>query len=55
MWEYLMMWDEIKKLKRHEKDNWIRMLTPSRGVGIDFNGVIVCDVDLLEALKNSIH
>ena len=51
---YLKMWDHVKKLTEEERKNWIKMLTPVRGVGVDFFSVNVCDVDLIEALKNAV-
>lgn len=53
MSEYLQMWEGVKNLKSFEKEDWIKRLSPPTGEGVDFNGVFVNDVDLLEALKNS--
>lgn len=49
---YLRMWQAIKSLTRQERNDWIRLLSPARGVGVDFEGVECVDVDLLEALRN---
>lgn len=50
---YLKMWNEIHKLTAEQRTNWITLLRPARGVEVDFNGVLCCDVDLIEALRNA--
>ena len=49
---YVPMWEKIKELTLEETDNWINVVQPARGQGIDFRGVRVNDVDVLEALRN---
>jgi len=50
---YWDMWNTIKELKRVEDVNtWISHLEPAKGVEVNFYGVRVIDVDLLEALRN---
>ena len=50
---YLDMWDKIKPLTQEEVDVWIECTSPAIGILVDFLGVRVLDVDLLEALKAS--
>jgi len=52
MTTYLMMWQKIKALTEEELDAWIRTIAPSKGLDINFNGLHVIDVDLLEALRH---
>lgn len=54
MTPYMRMWTKIKELTVEERKQWIDDLYPVKGVGVDFFGVQVTDIDLSEALKNSI-
>ncbi len=51
MTNYLDMWVKIKELTPEQVDNWIDVVQPARGQEIDFRGVRVIDVDVLEALR----
>lgn len=53
MTTYLRMWDGVKKMSIAERDALLEELRPATGRGVKFNGVECCDVDLIEALKNS--
>ena len=52
---YLTMWDKIKELTKEEVENWINVVQPARGQVIDFRGVRVVDIDVLEALRNQLE
>lgn len=52
---YLTMWEKIKELTKEEVENWINVVKPARGQVIDFRGVRVVDVDVLEALRNQLE
>lgn len=52
MSKYFEMWTKIKELNLEETRNWINVVQPARGQEIDFRGVRVIDVDVLEALRN---
>ena len=52
MSKYLEMWAKIKELNLEETRNWINVVQPARGQEINFRGVRVLDVDVLEALRN---
>ena len=47
------MWDKIREMTPEQRDEWINILSPARGIDVDFKGVHVLDVDVLEALKNA--
>jgi hypothetical protein len=49
---YWRMWEQIKALSPAQVQEWIDHLRPSKGISVDFYGVDVCDVDLLEALMH---
>lgn len=49
---YLDMWQKIKELNEQETLDWINAVEPAKGISIDFRGVRVNDVDVLEALRN---
>lgn len=49
---YLDMWIKIKELTESQTDDWIRVVQPARGQSMDFRGVRVIDVDVLEALRH---
>lgn len=50
---YWNMWQEIRQLTPEGRERWIENISPAKGNEVDFRGVKVCDVDLLEALKNA--
>lgn len=50
---YWAMWQEIKQLTPEGRERWIENIGSPRGNEVDFRGVKCCDVDLVEALKNS--
>jgi hypothetical protein len=50
---YLDMWGKIKELTPEQREEWINVARPCRGQVINFKGVRVIDVDLVEALKNA--
>lgn len=50
---YLEMWRKINALSPAARDRWIKNIGNPRGQAIDFQGVLVLDVDLLEALKSA--
>lgn len=52
MSSYLDMWTKIKELNLKQINEWINSQTPARGIEVNFRGVRVSDVDLLEALRN---
>lgn len=49
---YLLMWEGVRALNAGEVDEMIERISPAQGLGYSFNGITVCDVDLLEALHN---
>jgi hypothetical protein len=50
---YLAMWEKIHELTPEGRKRWINVVKPATGMVIDFRGVHVLDVDLLDALKNA--
>lgn len=48
---YQAMWLKINELSLSETKDWINVLTPAKGIGVDFRGVRVTDIDVLEALR----
>ena len=48
---YQLMWNAIKKLNVVETDWWLLAIGPPTGRSIQFYGISVLDVDLVEALK----
>jgi hypothetical protein len=46
------MWTKIRELTEKETDVWINAVQPARGQAMDFRGVRVIDVDVLEALRS---
>jgi hypothetical protein len=48
---YLDMWIKIRELTEEQTEDWIRAVQPARGQSINFRGVRVVDVDVLEALR----
>jgi hypothetical protein len=48
---YQEMWDMVKSLSIDEMKRWKDDISPCKGTNIDFNGLRVVDVDLLEALN----
>ncbi len=50
---YLQMWDQIRELTPAGRERWLKNIGPPKGEAIDFRGVLVLDVDLVEALKNA--
>lgn len=49
---YLKMWAKIKELTESQTDDWIRAVQLARGQCMNFRGVRVIDVDVLEALRS---
>ena len=45
------MWQRVRELNYKETRQWIRHIEPAKGTSVNFNGVLVLDIDLLEALK----
>jgi len=48
---YLEMWARIKELTPLERAEWMEQLRPAKGTEVDFKGVMIIDIDLLEALE----
>lgn len=51
MSNYELMWNKIKKLNLTQTQVWIKFLDPAKGIAVNFEDIMVLDVDLLEALK----
>ena len=49
---YLDMWSEIRKMKFKDVNRVLYDLGPPKGTQVYFRGVVVSDVDLVEALKS---
>lgn len=52
MSQYLEMWQAVNQLTGTQAREWLKALSPARGVEINFRGVYVNDTDLLEALAH---
>jgi hypothetical protein len=50
---YILMWEKIRELTPAGRERWINVLTPCTGQQVDFRGVQVLDVDVVEALRNA--
>lgn len=50
---YLDMWTKIKELTPEGRQRWLDNIGSPTGADIDFRGVKVLDVDLVQALKNA--
>lgn len=51
MSRYLQSWNIAKGLDPTERKGWISKLEPAKGIFVDFLGLLVIDIDLLEALN----
>jgi len=52
---YLRMWELIKKTPMNERQTFLNTHSPAKGINLVFNGETFFDVDLLEALRNSVR
>ena len=52
---YLQMWERVKTLSAIEKANKLEDLRPPTGKEVDFLGIKVIDIDLVEALEYYPH
>jgi hypothetical protein len=47
------MWTKIRELTPEGRERWLKNIGSPRGEAVLFRGVLVLDVDLVEALKNA--
>lgn len=52
---YLRMWELIKQTSVEKRQEFLNEHEPARGVDLNFQGETFLDVDLLAAIRNSIH
>ena len=55
MSKYLDMWTKIKESTEEERRHFLELHPRAEGKDLYFRGEIYFDVDLLEAVRNSLH